>query len=242
MPVEPTPERYGPAPSQFLERWEPERSAAVPDVLLLHGGWWRQRFDLHLCDALAADLAGRGHRVWNLEYRRSDGGDGGWPDTLADVEAACGVIASAGTRPDSTVAVGHSAGGHLALLGAVEAGLAGVVALAPIVDPVACAARGLGEGATPLFFGGPPESLPEAYTAGSPLERLPLGLPQLVVHGTEDQRVPIEHSRRYADRARELGDPVELREVDGGDHFFVLDPTHPTWTDTVDWIAGTTRG
>lgn len=237
MPVEPTPVRYGPEPSQFLERWEPGGTVARPDVLLLHGGWWRQKFDLHLNDRLAADLADRGHRVWNAEYRRIDGGDGGWPETLTDVLAACEAIAEAGTRPGSVVAVGHSAGGHLALLAAAGAGLAGAVALAPIVDPVACATEGLGEGATPLFFGGGPEAVPSAYAAGSPLDRLPLGVPQLVVHGTEDERVPVAHSRRYVERARALGDPVELREEVGGDHFFVLDPLHPYWAGTVDWIA-----
>ncbi|MGQ4619414.1 alpha/beta fold hydrolase [Nocardia sp. R7R-8] len=231
---------YGDHPSQFAERWTPAGDPRPGVVLLLHGGWWRQQHSLTLMTPLARDLADRGHIVWNVEYRRIDapGAEGGWPTTLEDVHAAIAAILDLeAVDAGSVVAVGHSAGGHLALLAAADLGLGGVVAQAPITDLPACAAAGLGESATPLFMGGLPQAQSSAYDAASPIARLPIGCPQLVAHGTDDVRVPIAHSRRYADRARSVGDEVELLEVPGGDHMFVLDPTHDYWRHTVDWIV-----
>ena len=40
--------------------------------MLVHGGYWRAGFDQSLEDAVAADLAGRGYLVWNVDYRAAD--------------------------------------------------------------------------------------------------------------------------------------------------------------------------
>ncbi|WP_028933107.1 alpha/beta hydrolase family protein [Pseudonocardia spinosispora] len=239
--------RYGQADSQFAEVWRPDGETKPGAVLLLHGGWWRARYDLRLMDGLAADLVSRGHVVWNVEYRRieteePDGSDrGGWPETLEDVLAAIKTLceASPGADPREVVAVGHSAGGHLGLLAGRPAGLGGVLALAPITDLADCARRGLGEGATPLFLGAGGES---AYRHASPIEQVPIGCPQLIVHGTRDDRVPIEHSRAYLQRCQAEGDTAELREVAGGDHMFVLDPLHAYWAPAVRWMVDVVAG
>ncbi|MER6893074.1 alpha/beta fold hydrolase, partial [Amycolatopsis sp. NPDC000740] len=120
--------RYGSEPSQFVELHGTPGGRGT--AVLLHGGWWRARHDLHQLDPMAADLVAAGWYVANLEYRRIDGDTGGWPQTLDDVLAAIAAVERPSALP--TVAIGHSAGGHLALL--AGGSLAGVVALAPITD------------------------------------------------------------------------------------------------------------
>jgi dipeptidyl aminopeptidase/acylaminoacyl peptidase len=54
--------------------------------------------------------------------------------------------------------------------------------------------------------------------------------PVLVIHGTEDTNLRVEHSRRIhtANRATTL-----LREVPGADHFDVRQKTQPPWEEDV---------
>jgi acetyl esterase/lipase len=229
--------RYGDHPSQRVEAWTPEGAPAPPLAIVIHGGWWRAKHDLHLMDGICAALAARGWLACNLEFRRIDGDGGGWPQTLGDVRAAidmaCGSLPHGGAAP---AAVGHSAGGQLALLAAAAGALRGVVALAPLTDLARCAREGLGEGATPVFMGGPPEVVAGAYRAASPLHRLPVGGPVLVVHGDADVRVPVAHARDYVAAARAAGDDVEYREVAGLDHFRVIDASWEGWDEIHSWL------
>nr|WP_260859612.1 alpha/beta fold hydrolase [Streptomyces cupreus] len=84
-------------------------------------------------------------------------------------------------------------------------------------------------GATAALLDGRADDLPDRYALASPLERLPLGVPQLVVHGDADTGVPPDQSRTYLTAALERGDQVEYVEVPGADHFDVIDPDHPSW-------------
>ena len=199
-------------------------------AVLLHGGWWRSRHDLKLMDPLAGDLASEGWSVWNIEFRRTEGAGGGWPTTLDDVTRALSMVERVPGKP--TVSIGHSAGGHLALLsgGSVDA----VVALAPITDLSRCREEGLGEGATDLFMA---DANVAAYTLGSPIHSALMGPKLLVVHGTDDHRVPIAHSRDYVALSRQHGRAAALLEVNGGDHFCVIDPSHACWRETRRWMA-----
>ena len=232
------PFRYGALPSQYVEAWLPDADPPHPVAVLIHGGWWRARHDLHLMDELCADLASRGWLAWNVEFRRIEGDGGGWPVTVDDVRAAIQSLGEAGlpTASSPPVVVGHSAGGHLALLAATGEAFGGVVALAPVTDVVRSATEGLGEGAPAAFLG--PEAGPGEYERVSPRHRLPLGRRQLLVHGDEDVRVPVQHSRDYVAAARAAGDPVEYVEIAGGDHFCVIDPAHDAWGRARAWLDG----
>lgn len=227
------PTAYGDHPSQIIHRHEPRRGAGpAPVAVLLHGGWWRDLHDAHLMAPLAEDLTAAGWFVWNIEYRRTGTDGGGWPQTADDVARALDLLTATADREDGldtsrVVAIGHSAGGHLALMTAADSLVTSVVALAPITDMRRCADAGLGEDAVAPFLG--PDPTPELYTESSPLRRLPIGVPQLIVHGAADQRVPVEHSRDYVAAARAAGDPVEYREIAGADHFAVIDPAHTAW-------------
>jgi len=47
---------------------------------------------------------------------------------------------------------------------------------------------------------------------------------ETVVHGTNDDVVPIEMSRRYVEHRRKLGGNVEYVEFPGADHYDLIDP------------------
>jgi len=221
--------RYGQHPSQYADRLVPDSSKAGT-VVLLHGGFWRLPYGSSLMDDLAQDLAERGWVSWNVEYRRLGEG-GGWPATFEDVRAAIDLAAeSHGAGPLATV--GHSAGGQLALWGATHPRVTHAVAQAGVVDLATAAELGLSRGAANELVGGR-ETL---FERTSPRALLPLGVPQLLVHGELDEVVPVELSRDYARAAGEAGDEAELVIIAGCGHYEHLDPGSAAWAAVVDWL------
>lgn len=243
--------RYGRARSQAADLYRPAEPGPCAVVVLVHGGFWRAPYDRTLMEPLARDLAGRGFAVWNIGYRRLGERGGGWPGTFEDAAAAVDMLASVPAQHeldlDRVAAVGHAAGGHLALWLAARPGLPSVapgsgptlflravVAQAGIADLRAGDADSLGAGACRDLLGGRAADVPDRYALASPRERLPLSVPQLLVHGDADRRVPISQSRTYAEAARAAGDPVELVEFKGMDHGEVVDPAHVSWKAVID--------
>lgn len=222
-------------------------------AVLLHGGFWRARYSLRLEDRLVGDLSARGWAIWNLEYRRLGvRSRGGWPATFEDVAAGIDRLGGLEESLDlaRVVAIGHSAGGHLALWAAARPGLpagapgaepsirlAGAVAQAGVADLREAVRLRLSGGVAESLLGGSPIKLPARYDAASPIERLPLRVPQLLVHGDADDVVPIEIARGYAARAAEAGDRCELVEIPGGGHMDHLDPASASWDAVTGWLA-----
>ena len=178
--------KYGPDASQFGDLYSGgDRGVAV----LIHGGFWRDRYDLTLMEPLAADLVARGWTAWNIEYRRLGSG-GGVPETLDDVAAAIDHLAELGLAGGRVVAIGHSAGGHLAAWAAsredARVPLTGYVSQAGVLDTSAPASSGC------------PTASRSTSCAASPIERLPPAVPGLLVHGSRDDIVPLEISEAFA--------------------------------------------
>ncbi len=234
---------YGEGRDQVADLRLPAGDGPHPVVVLIHGGAWRVAWERDLMDALGVDLARRGYASWNVEYRRVGEG-GGWPTTFEDMAAALDQLAALDARLDlaRVVLVGHSAGGHLALWAAARDRLATeapggdprvapalVVSLAGLPDLVDSARLGVYDRATDGLMGGLPAELPERYAAASPHLLLPLATPQLLVHGTADLLDNVDMNRRYFAQARAAGDPVELLELKGADHFDVIEPRSVAW-------------
>jgi acetyl esterase/lipase len=221
--------RYGGHHDQRLEL----RGSGGPTVLVIHGGFWRAGFTLANTAALASALAQAGWTTANVEYRR--GGPGTWRALLDDVRAAADAVGPA-------AAIGHSAGGHLAIWLAAERAVGSAVALGGVCDLVAGARTHVGGGAVQEFLGGEPADVPEAYAAADPARKLPLGRPHALVHGTEDDRVPVALARAYAARA---GADCRLLEIEGADHFDVIDPRSAAWPvvhGTLEQLVATATG
>ena len=246
---------YGDGPFQFGDLYIPEDEKPHPVVILIHGGFWRSTYDLSLMTKLAQDLVARGIATWNIEYRRVGNSGGGWPGTFLDVAQATDYLITIadtyGLDLQRVIAIGHSAGGHLALwLGArgklaqdcelassnTPLALNGAISLAGAMDLEHVWQLGLGHDAVVELLGGSPDEVPERYDMASPVEHLPLGIQQVLIHGTDDDRVPLVVSQEYADRARSAGDTVKLIKLVGGNHFVVIDPNSTAWNRAVDEI------
>jgi len=251
MSVTPFTIGYGPAPQQFAELYLPPGTGPFPVILLIHGGFWRAPYDLSLMAGLAQDLVSRNFAVWNVEYRRIGDPGGGWPGTFQDLAQAADFLYSLASLHHldlkRTVAIGHSAGGHLGLwlaarhrlpsseitIGTQPLSLTGVISLAGANDLEQVWQLHLGGDAAIDLLGGSPEEYPLRYQLASPAAQLPLGIPQTLIHGDTDNRVPLIVSQDYATQATQAGDRIKLIELLGTDHFVLIDPGTSAWSITV---------
>ena len=237
---QPVVHRYGAGADQFGELWLPD-GAAAGTVVVIHGGFWRARYDLSLGRPLAADLAARGYAAWNLEYRRALAG-GGWPGTFEDVAAGIDLLATLPVDSSRVVAVGHSAGGHLAAWAAGRGSfrapgapganpavaVTGVIAQAGVLALADCAREHVGGTAAVDLMGGGPDERPEEYRLADPVAAVPLGVPVLCLHSRGDENVPYSYSERYVAAATAAGGRATLTETHG-DHFTLIDPASADW-------------
>jgi len=243
---------YGPAAQQRGELFLPKGKGPHPVIVLIHGGCWLAELPgPELMDYVAADLQARGFAVWNIGYRRVGDPGGGYPGTFRDVADAFDALLNLARTNElnlkHVVAVGHSAGGHLALWGAARAHLPktsplyrtnplsvrAVVSLAGIADLDDYRTNG------PSACGGPvtidrlvsPANAAhhDAYADTSPARLLPIGVPYVLVSGALDPIVPRGFAERFATEARVAGDaPRELAIPDVG-HFELIDPRSRAW-------------
>jgi acetyl esterase/lipase len=237
---------YGAHHSQVGDLWTPSPVGGdLPVVVLIHGGFWRPPFTKALMGRLARAVTARGWAAWNIEYRRVGpfGGGGGWPQTFADIAAAVDHVASfPGVDIGRVVTCGHSAGGTLALWAAgrhrlpveapgssVKVAVSTAISLAGVVDLAAADASGVGGDAVATLLGGSRDQVPDRYALASPAALVPLGVPQILIHGLADTVVPPSMSESYGKRAREAGDDVRYLALPGVGHREVIDARGPAW-------------
>lgn len=203
---------YGDDPDQLIEHWY----ADGPAITLLHGGFWRPQWDRTHLRPLAGAFRDAGYRVALPEYRRVPGD----PElTVADATEALSSISPG-------VVIGHSAGGHLALMAWRNA--RAIVALAPVADLVLAEQLELDDGAVRDFLGGPASARPDL----DPNRFAVPGVPVTVLHGTDDDRVPLAVSESYA-----AGHDVRLVPLPGVDHFAPIDPESAVWPVLLEEVA-----
>ena len=252
-------EPYGPHLQQRAELHLPAGPGPHPVVVALHGGFWRARRSRRYMRPLCALLARHGWAVWNVEYRRVGRGEGGgWPATFADV--AAGIDALSGLDApldlDRVAAVGHSAGGHLALWAAARPSLpAGAPGAEPVVRLSAVAGLAAvsdleaapslcepGGAVYDLMGTGPADAPDDRYSLANPRRRLPLGVPIMLLHGVLDETVPVRRSRDFAAAARSAGDEVMLVEPAEVGHRRVVDPRGQAAHSLLEWLEGSRPG
>jgi acetyl esterase/lipase len=259
-PVPPGVERiaYGSDPLQFGELRVPSTPGPHPVAVVVHGGCWLAKLGnlapnavaLDNMRPLAAALTDAGVATWNIEYRRLGNEGGGWPGTFRDVGNAADFLRSLARERQldltRVIAIGHSAGGHLAMWLAARPKLtntsdlyvsnplrlAGVVdldgpadlkATIPLQQPV-CGAPVVTE-----LLGGSPDERPERYRDGSPIERLPLGVPQAFFAG----RMFATHVAPYEAASKRAGDTVVTTVLPDATHFVFIDPQSEVWPQVI---------
>jgi acetyl esterase/lipase len=225
---------------QIADLWLPPAGGqpAAPLVLFLHGGFWRAAYDRRHAGPLAEALAAAGCAVCVPEYRRVGQPGGGWPGTFDDVLAAVRalpalVATAAAGRADASrlVLAGHSAGGHLALWAASQPDAAPgpVISMAGVTELAASYRDRLGQDATQGLMGGGPDQFPERYRLADPMAAVPVAASVILIHGTDDDRVPARYSTEYASAASAAGGEAGAVLLPGAGHFDVIDPLAAAW-------------
>lgn len=231
---------------------------AFPAVVHFHGGGWRigersslgptvDGFGLSPIEQLVA----AGFVVASADYRLSSVAT--FPAQLLDAKAAVRWLrshaADYGVDPQRIYAWGDSAGGHLASLVGLTAGLsefsgqdnaddatddsvAAVAAWYPPTDllrmgqqarPDAVATADDPGSREALLIGAQPADAPDKAAAASPLTYVhPDAPPFLLMHGTADRFVPAAQSVTLADALQAAGADVELLLIEGADHMWSL--------------------
>ena len=222
---------YGHGPQQFGDLRLPAGKGPHPTVIFIHGGYWRNAYNLEHTGHACAALTKAGAATWNIEYRRLGDPGGGWPGTMDDVLHAGEFLRVLAPRHNldlrRVVAAGHSAGGQLALWLAAQMAveLRGVIPLAAVSDLRRAYALQLSNGVVGQFLGGSPDRVPQRYAATSPIELLPISAPQRVIHGTADDIVPFEMSERFTKASHNS----KLIALQGAGHFELIDPKSREW-------------
>lgn len=224
---------YGGDENQFLDLRLPKSQGPHAVAIVIHGGYWRAKYDLLYMGHLCAALTAKGLAAANLEYRRVGNPGGGWPGTFADIRAAFQFLMQNAGRyafdRKRVVAIGHSAGGQLALcLAAREAEVRSVISLAGVIDLQQAYKLHLSNDAVVEYLGGSPAEVKDHYLEADPMG-LNIKAGQWLVHGLVDDAVPLSLSRNYVTAKRKAKEDVQLLEIAGAGHFDLVDPRSAVW-------------
>ncbi|HYJ30548.1 MAG TPA: alpha/beta hydrolase [Allosphingosinicella sp.] len=258
---------YGADGMQVADLWLPEGPGPHPTVLMVHGGCWQTEIaDRRIMAWTSEDLRRRGIAVWNIDYRGVDRAGGGYPGTFSDAAAAADALRDQAPRHkldiSRLVAIGHSAGGHLALwlaarpavnararslliprgsplIGTNPIAIRTVISLGGLPDlEVAATPPGSGCGTEIIErLVGPPTLSSRNVFADTSVPRLaPLGVPQVLINGLQDRIIPTSYAEAYARRMRAAGDDVRVRMIDHTGHVELISPGTAAWTAAVEEI------
>jgi acetyl esterase/lipase len=243
---------YGSGPSQHADLYLPKGGGRHPVVVLIHGGCWQANVpdEAMGISPVAADLAAHGVAVWNLEYRRIGEPGGGYPgmyeDVAAGVDKLRDVAGQYNLDLNRVIAVGHSAGGHLALWAGARGKLPpsssfyranalpmrAAVSLAGVGNlkyhanllPIVCPEIKLDQ-----VIGTASATRPDPFADTAPRKMLPLGIPTLSITGAYDQDVPPYVGYLWRKVATKAGDRATDLVLPDASHFDVVAVTTKSW-------------
>ena len=225
----------------LLDLYLPEGRAAFGLIVWVHGCAWRSG------SRSSVDLAGMTSRGWavaSVDYRLSPVAK--FPAQVHDIKAALRYLrAHAGQHgyPASRfVIAGSSAGGHLAALVGVSNGhpelegtvgterqvssnVQAIVSLYGASNLTTILGQSTPHGLTvrvpalELLLGGQPDTVPELAQLASPVFHVAVSAPPLLMlHGDQDQQMPINQSHELEGAYGRLGLPARLAVVHGSGH------------------------
>jgi acetyl esterase/lipase len=225
----------------LLDLYLPQPAKPVGLIIWVHGGAWRagSRADVDL-----VGMTARGWAVASVDYRLSTVAR--FPAQVHDIKAAIRYLrahAAEYAYPASRfVIAGSSAGAHLAALVGVSNGQAelegavgddrqvssdvqAIVSLYGASNLTSILAQSTPHGlsvrgpALDLLLGGAPEMVPELARLASPVFHVDASDPPLLLlHGDQDNQMPINQSHELEGAYEKLGLPVRLVVVHGSGH------------------------
>lgn len=230
----------------FLDLYQPDPlpKHALPLVLYIHGGGWR-RGDKALSKPPMLVETGQAI-VASINYRLSDHAI--FPAQLHDCHAAVRFLRANADRygidGERIGAWGYSAGGHLAALLGVTgerpelAGVSDSANVSSAVQAVVCVAAPsdlsrMGgwhdepDSPESLLVGGPLAERSALVQSANPLRYVHSNVPPfLLIHGEDDDTVPISQSQIFHDALRDAGASVQLVRLPRSGHNFGLSSPH----------------
>jgi acetyl esterase/lipase len=237
---------YGQGPLQQVELWKPEGKGTFPVILMIHGGCWQTKVaKADIMHRLAAAFVAQGVAVWNVEYRGVDVAGGGYPGTFQDVAAAADLLRERGRHfeldPLHVVALGHSAGGHLALWLAGRhriarnstlweerplplSGVVSIGGIPDIEDARTSAVEACGADTIDRLVGQSTSTHHDRYADTSPVSLAPLGVRQVMLSGAADMIAPPRFAQSYAAKVGAKGDTVSVATIPARGHFELIAP------------------
>lgn len=214
-----------------LDLYLPEKTARpLPVILWVHGGGWTNGDKTR---GPAFRFATKGYAVASINYRISQHAI--FPAQIHDCKAAVRWLrANArkyGLDSDHIGAWGGSAGGHLVALLGTTAGVkelegpggnedqsSRVQAVVDWFGPTDFLTAGAKDTRTNLI-GGDPQSNKEKAAKASPITYVSKdAVPFLIMHGDQDQTVPISQSETFAQALQKAGADATFVVVKGGRH------------------------
>ncbi len=229
-------------PDLTADVFAPDGAGPHPFVVVVHGGSWRGG-DKGEMRHVSAALARAGLVVLDVRYRLAPAHP--FPAAVTDVKCLLGRAREhardLGLAPDRGALLGRSAGGEVALVAAYSAGDTRLPPACAVEDRAVGAVVGLyaptdlawgydapvrpdvvqGPRSLELYLGGPPSAVAEAYRLASPVSWVDRPLPRtLLIHGTGDRLVSVEHERRLARALRSAGRAVDVLELPLVEHGF----------------------
>lgn len=214
------PYRQGNSPSWVLDLAMPANFGAElrPGLVIIHGGGWRAGSkDVDVYQKMMVDYAGMGYVVINVNYRLT--GEAAFPACIEDVKCAVRWLRAHakeyGVDPERIGSYGHSAGAHLSLMLAMcsdTAGLEGDGGWDEYSSRVNVAAGG----STPTKIeGGRFDTNPAFWPVGYIANDQP---PLLLVHGVDDQVVPVKGTDEFVEKMETVGASIEYLRIDSVGH------------------------
>jgi acetyl esterase/lipase len=224
-----------------------------PAIVALPGGGWRWASRGSYGGAVAS-LARHGYVVVAADYAYSGpGGPVTWPANIEDVRDAIRwvrrVSGNLRVNPKKIVAMGESAGGHLAALagvlpdGTVDPTKADTGVSPPPLDGVSARVQAVVDFYGPMdlraewdaepgargylapFLGGPPDRVADRYAAASPIRHVtPDDPPFFITQGTADNIIPVAQSKAMVKALRDAGVPVTFRLLPRATHGYRFAP------------------
>lgn len=207
----------------------PDVETPLPLIIWIHGGGWQSGSKENLAPARA--LLSKGFAIVSVNYRLS--GEAIFPAQIEDCQSAVRWLRKNARAyhldPERFGVFGSSAGGHLvALMGTSGKGDTSVQAVCDFFGPTDLIAMGRVPGyerhASPdspesRLLGGPAADNPDKARAANPITFVSkVSPPFLIVHGDQDQVVPLDQSRLLHKALQAAGVESELKILPGAKH------------------------
>jgi len=212
----------------------PDGPGPHPVALLIHGGFWSDIWKRDLMDPMAVALVTQGWATANMEYSR---GVSSYSSAIPDVNRAVDWITENATEQQldtgRIVAIGHSAGGYLALRLAHDTrALAAALSLAAVTDLASMASSRPDDDPVHAFLGSPRSKAPrlweQAELVGEPSAPIDL------LHGADDDDVAPSQSSAYVNLHEQS---ARMTLIDDCDHMDLIDPHADSWSSLLAALA-----